>query len=55
MEDDARMRQGEDFDVLRKNYPVRREFSSLQLQGITNTECLAMMHGLGFSIEDETH
>ena len=55
MEDDARMRQGEDFDVLRKNYPVRREFSSLQLQGITNTECLAMMHGLGFGIEDETH
>ena len=55
MEDNARMRQGTDFDLLRKNYPVRREFSSLQLQGITNAECVAMMHGLGFGIQHETH
>ena len=59
LEDNARMRQGDDFDLLRKNYPVRREFSSLQLQGITNTECAAMMSGLGFSlgsdIANETH
>ncbi len=55
MEDNARMRQGADFDLLRKNYPVRREFSSLKLQGITNTECQTIMHGLGFGIEYETH
>jgi erythronate-4-phosphate dehydrogenase len=55
MEDNERMRQGNDFDLLRKNYPVRREFSSLQLQGITNAECAAMMDGLGFGIEHETH
>ena len=55
MEDNARMRQSNDFDLLRKNYPVRREFSSLQLQGITNSECAAMMGGLGFGIEHETH
>lgn len=50
MEDNARMRQGDDFDLLRKNYPVRREFSSLKLQGISNSECSDMMHGLGFGI-----
>ena len=55
MQDDTRMRQGDDFDLLRKNYPVRREFSSLTLQGITHAESEDMMHGLGFSIEQEIH
>ncbi|MDC9719894.1 MAG: 4-phosphoerythronate dehydrogenase [Gammaproteobacteria bacterium] len=50
MEDDARMRQGNDFDWLRKTYPVRREFSSLQLEGLLHSECAAMMGGLGFGI-----
>jgi len=55
MEDNARMREGNDFDLLRKNYPVRREFSSLQLHGITNDESTTMMSGLGFGIAHETH
>jgi erythronate-4-phosphate dehydrogenase len=55
MQDDTRMRQGDDFDLLRKNYPVRREFSSLTLQGITHAKSEDMMHGLGFSIEQERH
>lgn len=54
MEDNARMRQGHDFDLLRKNYPVRREFTSLQLQGITNAECATMMQGLGFGVANES-
>ena len=55
MEDNDRMRQGNDFDLLRKNYPVRREFSSLKIQGIIDPQCAAMMHGLGFDIQRETH
>ena len=51
MEDDARMRAGNNFDLLRKTYPVRREFSSLKLQGIAQPECVALMVGLGFSME----
>jgi len=54
MEDNARMREDNDFDGLRKNYPVRREFSSLKLRGITDAESTAMMSGLGFGIAHET-
>ena len=54
MEDNARMHEGNDFDWLRKNYPIRREFSSLQLQGMTNTDTTTMMIGLGFDILHET-
>ena len=50
MEDDARMRGQSDFDQLRKTYPVRREFSSLQLNGITDSSIAAMMDGLGFGV-----
>lgn len=50
MEDDARMRSGGDFDLLRKTYPIRREFSSLQLHGMTDHECKILMGGLGFGI-----
>lgn len=53
MADNARMREGNDFDLLRKNYPVRREFSSLKLHGITNTQTTTMMSGLGFGIAHE--
>ena len=54
MEDNARMREDNDFDWLRKNYPVRREFSSLKLRGITDAKSSAMMSGLGFGIAHET-
>ncbi len=54
MEDNARMHEGNDFDLLRKNYPVRREFSSLQLHGMTNTDATTLMSGLGFDISHET-
>ncbi len=53
MEDDARMRcmqNSNDFDLLRKTYPVRREFSSLQLLGIADAEISNMMAGLGFGL-----
>jgi len=53
MEDDARMRSmqdSNDFDLLRKTYPVRREFSSLQLVGIADAEISNMMVGLGFGL-----
>ena len=53
MDDNTRMRQGHDFDLLRKNHPIRREFTSLQLHGISNNACAAMMHGLGFGIASE--
>ena len=54
MQDNARMREDNDFDWLRKNYPVRREFSSLKLRGITDAKTSAMMSGLGFGIAHET-
>lgn len=50
MEDDARMRAGSDFDLLRKTYPVRREFSSLQLHGIKDSKDASLLGGLGFNI-----
>jgi len=53
MQDNARMREDNDFDWLRKNYPVRREFSSLKLRGITDAKTSAMMSGLGFGIAHE--
>ena len=40
--------EGEGFDSLRKNYPVRREFSTLFLQG--DSPQLAALSQLGFSI-----
>ena len=58
MEDDARMRgmqNGHDFDGLRKTYPVRREFSSLQLRGIADAEISNMMAGLGFGVAVDTN
>ena len=54
MEDNDRMRRmhdAKDFDELRKNYPVRREFSSLSLAGITDADTKQMMAGLGFKLE----
>lgn len=56
MQDDARMRcmqNSNDFDLLRKNYPVRREFSSLRLDGIADAEISDMMVGLGFGLANE--
>jgi len=57
MEDNDRMRRmcdAKDFDELRKNYPVRREFSSLNLSGITDADTIRMMLGLGFNLDHES-
>jgi hypothetical protein len=55
MEDDARMRKTSDFDLLRKTYPVRREFASLQLNGINESKCAALLGGLGFNVNKESN
>ncbi|MDB9958395.1 4-phosphoerythronate dehydrogenase [Oceanospirillaceae bacterium] len=55
MEDDARMRKTSDFDLLRKTYPVRREFASLQLHGINESKCAALLGGLGFNVNKESN
>ena len=53
MDDDQRMRQSNEFDGLRKNYPVRREFSSLKLEGITAPAIIQLLSGLGFDIKQK--
>ncbi|WP_293267562.1 4-phosphoerythronate dehydrogenase [Neptunomonas sp.] len=39
------------FDLLRKNYPIRREFSSLSVQGVTDNEKANVLKNLGFTID----
>ena len=39
------------FDLLRKTYPVRREFSSLTLTGVVNDSLRHELHALGFNVE----
>ena len=42
--------ESDGFDSLRKNYPIRREFSTLFLQG--DSSQLAALSQLGFSIAE---
>jgi erythronate-4-phosphate dehydrogenase len=39
------------FDSLRKNYPVRREFSSLHVYGISDMDKANLLKNLGFTID----
>lgn len=43
--------QRKQFDLLRKTYPVRREFSSLTLTGVANDSLLYELYALGFNVE----
>ena len=59
-QDDARTRQtlpatagksvAAAFDYLRKHYPVRREFGTLEVVGLTNAEHRCVLQGLGFKV-----
>jgi erythronate-4-phosphate dehydrogenase len=52
--DDAklrRIRQSRDFDYLRKNYPVRREFNSVEIElPAKKSKLAAQLRGLGFIV-----
>ena len=54
--DDAalrRIRQSSDFDYLRKNYPVRREFNSVEIEvPAKKSRLAAQLRGLGFIVVD---
>lgn len=59
LEDDARTREAlqsqqddvsDAFDLLRKTYPVRREFSTLTIHGISQQQDRQLMSGLGFQV-----
>lgn len=39
------------FDLLRKNYPVRREFSSLRVLGVSDVDKANVLKNLGFTID----
>lgn len=43
--------QPQQFDLLRKNYPVRREFASMTVSGISDTDKANMLKNLGFTVE----
>ena len=43
--------QRKQFDLLRKTYPVRREFSSLTLTGVVSDSLRHELHALGFNVE----
>ncbi|MEY3038233.1 MAG: hypothetical protein RL143_800 [Pseudomonadota bacterium] len=43
--------QRKQFDLLRKTYPVRREFSSLTLTGVVSDSLRHELHALGFNLE----
>ena len=44
--------QSQNFDLLRKQYPVRREFAAAQLQGVKPDKLLAdQLHAVGFLLE----
>ncbi|MDP6969873.1 MAG: 4-phosphoerythronate dehydrogenase [Gammaproteobacteria bacterium] len=59
-QDDARTRQtlalatseavAKGFDSLRKHYPVRREFATLEVAGIVNAEHRRLLQGFGFKV-----
>ena len=59
-QDDARTRQalskadhstlGSTFDYLRKHYPVRREFSTLEVAGVNDAEQRQLLQGFGFQV-----
>jgi len=40
----------EGFDGLRKNYPLRREFASFNVQGVVDSELQGMLAALGFEV-----
>ncbi len=54
--DDAalrRIRQSSEFDYLRKNYPVRREFNSIEIElPAEKSRLAAQLQGLGFVVVD---
>ncbi|WP_245574051.1 4-phosphoerythronate dehydrogenase [Neptunomonas japonica] len=39
------------FDLLRKNYPIRREFSSLHVLGVSDVDKANVLKNLGFTID----
>lgn len=43
--------QPQQFDLLRKNYPVRREFASLTVSGISDFTKANILKNLGFTVE----
>ncbi|SIS62481.1 4-phosphoerythronate dehydrogenase [Neptunomonas antarctica] len=42
--------QPQQFDLLRKNYPIRREFSSLEVLGVTDRSLANCLKNLGFTV-----
>jgi erythronate-4-phosphate dehydrogenase len=42
--------QPQQFDLLRKNYPIRREFASLKVLGITDSYVANRLKNLGFTV-----
>jgi len=55
--DDAALRRsGADFDNLRKNYPMRREFSCVEIELPAEKSALAaQLRGLGFTVRHHAH
>lgn len=47
----GRQDQPQQFDLLRKNYPIRREFASMTVSGISDVDKANVLKNLGFSVE----